>query len=129
MYLIEKQGYAPGFLRHKRLIKIGVSNDPERRLSEIRGQYSGRFILIHQAEIKAATRKEAALHRQYAKHHYPVYGKDGKTSEEFFKLTNRQIRDVKGELRGGVESADWAVYFAALFLAILIGIKYAQDLG
>lgn len=128
VYLIEKLGYAPGFLRYKRLIKIGVSNDPERRLSEIRSAYPGRFTLIHQTEIRAATRKEAALHREYKEHNYPVYGKDGKSSEEFFKLTNRQIRQVKYELKGGIDGADWAIYFAALFIAVLIGIKYAQDL-
>jgi len=87
-----KNKYLYLFLDEKtKLIKIGSSYNPEKRLKVI-SKYDGNLILLKSYE--KCSYLERNLHKEYEKYKtiHTLY-EDGKT--EWFKLTNEQINDIE----------------------------------
>ncbi len=85
----------------RREIKIGVAKDSSERQKQVDRGIKGEIILLDEFKVDVATRIESELHKKYSHCKFrPKGAKRGAGGSEFFKLTNRQIREVKRELGG-----------------------------
>ena len=117
---------------HKDQCKIGISNNPDRRLREINQQSDLKFKILYTVKFKTekeARKQEKRLHGKYKLAWQPPKEFDGDT--ELRILTKNQINEIKGELHildiaGLARKAEvYITSFAfVLCIAIIIYIKY-----
>lgn len=77
----------------KDLYKIGISIDPERRVSQIERKVGSEVILVGVWEDKG--HKERILHKHYDSKNVPLMYKDSSVSREWFDLNYWNVWAIK----------------------------------
>lgn len=127
IYLMERvtEREWSSILRGKREIKIGVAKNAEERLKQVDRGIKGKMILLDEFKVEKATTKEAKLHRDYKRFKFkPKGAKKGAGGTEFFKLSNKQLGEIKSSLIGYQNQRESSFFLLFLGLGSVIIILY-----
>jgi hypothetical protein len=126
IYLMERNAWFFSGWFSRREIKIGISNNPNRRRDEVDEGIPGRIQIIRRYKVSNARQIETKLHQKYKAHNFkPKGAKRGSGKTEFFKLTNSQISDIENELSSLEAKKDLWIYLLIL-IAIAIFVLYSN---
>ncbi len=125
VYLMERtsQRTWSSIVNGRREIKIGVSKNTKQRHRTVDLGIPGRVVILDQYKVDKASRVETELHKLFEAHNFTVKGaKAGSGSTEFFRLTNRQIRQARRILRRRQRQSVppfWKIVFASIIITYL----------
>lgn len=126
IYLMERNGsslrWFLAFFFKARIIKIGVAKDSRQREKQVNSGIKGDVVFLTEYEVESATRTEAHIHKLYKSDSFrPKVYKRGSGESEFFKLSNRQINEIKSILssRSKSNSNFRKVFFFICFVILL----------
>lgn len=104
----------------QREIKIGIAKDARRRRRTVDLGIPGKVIILDKYKVDKASRVETLLHNMFKDKNFKVKGaKRGAGGTEFFKLSNRDIRQVKRILRRK-ERQSMPVFLKIVFVSIIL---------
>ena len=102
VYLMERvsQREWKSIRQGRREIKIGMSFDVKDRNRTVDLGIPGRVVIVDRFLCNNASQVERMVQKMYSKHNFHVKGaKKGAGGTEFYRLTNRDIRQAKRILR------------------------------
>lgn len=101
VYLMERKTRKTlrSIITFKREIKIGISNDAQVRRDQVNSGIKGNIVLIVSYRINEASKVEAELHKKYKDANFTIRNaKKGAGGTEFFRLSTREVTEIKKEL-------------------------------
>lgn len=108
-------------LEGKREIKIGIAKNTRLRNRSVDLGIPGKVIILDQYKVDQASKVEAHIHRIYKDYNFKVKGaKRGAGGTEFYKLSNRDIRQVKRILSRTQRSASPPIIQIIVFSVLLV---------
>lgn len=135
VYIMERttnKSWESVLLRRKE-IKLGISYKPKRRKMTVDRGIRGRIILLEQYKITNASTIEKELHQKYNEWNFvPKKALRGAGKTEFFRLTNKQIAEIKSYLskleksrtakpKRKIENHDWSdVIVKTFWISVVI---------
>lgn len=104
-----------------RRIKIGIAKDVKDRHNDVDAGISGNVILLCEYLVDEAAKVESHLHDIFKDKRYTERGKRGSGKTEFFRLTNKEIRQAKSILQSKeLQSNNTTQIICTVIFAIII---------
>lgn len=105
IYLMERRTKRERETRYfEKEVKIGISNKPIRRQSEVNEAIPGKIILLKSWPCSGAKKIEKSFHKQYSDCNFiPRNAGKGGGKTEWFRLSKRQLKALYSEIPQAID--------------------------